>query len=500
MSRILYSLVLLISVRSYSQNLKYDYKWLLPDYTRNIMVMDFLKPVDSAAIRIDKVKKFIWFVTGSIISNKDGNLLAYSNGCQIHNKEFDVMENGLDLNPGNDRMLTCPDYYASGEQGAVFIPDPSNPDRYYIIHCSNVYRNSPLYFWVDAIRYSIIDMSYNNGLGKVIKKNEVVLNDSSTLSDISVVRHINNVDSWIIIKKYFVAKYDIFLLNSNGISRTTTQVIGDTTNFYLNGGGVDQKFSPDGSMMVRYHPYDDGFYLYDFDRTKGELSNFRRIPVIDSLRKDGGACFSPSGRFIYISTYWDLYQYDLEAIDIKGSEVHIAHYDGYKSVGLFAAMIGKMQLGPDCKIYVNCRNSMDALHVIHMPDEKGLACDYRPHSLKLPQTHLGMLPYFPNYRLGYAPVCDPNLNVSVSLIPIEEEIRFYPNPASTYTKLSIERPVDGSSRLNLINSEGKVIHQCQLRDGVQYIKIDVSEFPRGIYFCNWSDNTGIIATGKLVVD
>ncbi|MBK7693384.1 MAG: hypothetical protein IPI30_03385 [Saprospiraceae bacterium] len=36
---------------------------------------------------------------------------------------------------------------------------------------------------------------------------------------------------------------------------------------------------------------DDGFFLFDFDRTTGQLSNYRRIPVTDSLVLDGGACF-----------------------------------------------------------------------------------------------------------------------------------------------------------------------------------------------------------------
>ncbi len=500
MFRLLYFFLVLQSFKVQAQNLKYDYKWLLPDYSKNVMVMDFNKPVDSLSINIEKVKKFIWFVTGSMISDNEGNLLAYTNGCQIHNNEYDVMDNGLNLNPGNGRNISCPDYFLTGEQGAVFIPSSFNKDQFYLIHLSVVYQNSPLMFWVDAVRYSLVDMSYNNGLGKVIKKNEIILKDSSTLSDISIVRHINNIDYWIVIKKHFVAKYDIFQLNSSGINRVSTQEIGDTTNRYKDGGGAEQKFSPDGSMMVRYHPYDDGFYLYDFDRLRGEFSNFRRIPVTDSLLTDGGVCFSPSGRYLYVGTYWDLYQYDLTAADIKSSEVYIAHYDGYRSKGAFAAMYGKMQLGPDCKIYITSRTSLDVISIINNPDEKGLACNFKPHSLKLPQTMHGVLPHFPNYRLGYAPVCDSNLNVSVSLISMDEEIRFYPNPASTYTQLSIERPVEGSSRLNVINSEGKLIQQYPVSNGEQKMKINVSDYPTGIFFCNWSDNTGIIATGKLIVE
>ncbi|MBK9961971.1 MAG: hypothetical protein IPP06_11770 [Saprospiraceae bacterium] len=155
-----------------------------------------------------------------------------------------------------------------------------------------------------------------------------------------MVKHSNNQDWWIVIKKFIRGSYDKFLLSNGNFQLVNQQEIGDTTNHY-------QKwryayFFTDGSRLIRYHPYDDGFFLFDFDRTTGQLSNYRRIPVTDSLVLDGGACFSPSGRFLYVGTYWDLYQYDLESTDIKGSEVHIAHYDGYKTKGILRAMIGRM--------------------------------------------------------------------------------------------------------------------------------------------------------------
>jgi hypothetical protein len=150
------------------------------------------------------------------------------------------------------------------------------------------------------------------------------------------------------------------------------------------GGGGMLTFSPDGSRLIRYHPYDDGFFLFDFDRTTGQLGNYRRIPVYRTVwcwmvgrvfpLREGFCMWALTG--ICINMIWN-------PQTLKGSEVHIAHYDGYRSKGIFRAMIGRMQWGPDCKIYVNCRSSMDALHVIHRPNEKGIACDFRPHELKV---------------------------------------------------------------------------------------------------------------------
>ena len=40
------------------------------------------------------------------------------------------------------------------------------------------------------------------------------------------------------------------------------------------------------------------------------------------------------------------------------------------------------------------------LHVIHYPDEPGLACEVEQYGVSLPYYHLRSMPNFPNYRLG----------------------------------------------------------------------------------------------------
>ena len=94
----------------------------------------------------------------------------------------------------------------------VFIPDPMDTLRYYLIHNSAVLQENPLTYWVDALRYSIIDMRYNNGLGKTIIKNVPLINDSTTIADIALVKHSNNQDWWIVVKKFIRGSYDKFLL------------------------------------------------------------------------------------------------------------------------------------------------------------------------------------------------------------------------------------------------------------------------------------------------
>ena len=75
----------------------------------------------------------------------------------------------------------------------VIISDPSNPQRYFLFHLEMAAQNQGLY-------YSIVDLSYNNGLGKVISKNNKLL--SGNMADgVSAVKHGNGRDWWIIARK-----------------------------------------------------------------------------------------------------------------------------------------------------------------------------------------------------------------------------------------------------------------------------------------------------------
>ena len=163
-------------------------------------------------------------------------------------------------------------------------------------------------------------------------------------------------------------------------------------------------------------------------------------------------------------------------------------------------MIGKMQWGPDCKIYVNCRNSMDALHVIHKPDEKGIACDFRQHDLKLPQTHSGTLPNFPNYRLGVAPVCDPELTVSIQEVPMLPEILVYPNPAKDNITLSFNESLIYRANLIISNVTGQMMESTSIPSGSFEYLIHTTRWNSGIYFYSISFGDGKIATGKFVIE
>ncbi|MEP0478844.1 MAG: hypothetical protein ABJD23_01420, partial [Nonlabens sp.] len=83
----------------------------------------------------------------STISDECGILQMYSDGSTIWNRNGVPMANGTGLS-GN----------GSSAQSAIIIPDLGVADRYFVITISGS----------SGLRYSIVDMTLNGGLGDVI--------------------------------------------------------------------------------------------------------------------------------------------------------------------------------------------------------------------------------------------------------------------------------------------------------------------------------------------
>ncbi|MBK7667999.1 MAG: hypothetical protein IPJ32_12065 [Sphingobacteriaceae bacterium] len=86
----------------------------------------------------------------STISDASGNLLFYTNGYTVWNKNNVIMSNGSGL---------IGDYTAG--QCALIVPIPCSPDKYVIFH-TTMFSNP------GNLCYSVVDMTLNSGLGDVV--------------------------------------------------------------------------------------------------------------------------------------------------------------------------------------------------------------------------------------------------------------------------------------------------------------------------------------------
>lgn len=437
--------------------------------------------------------------TNASICDGQGNLLFYTNGFYVANKNHQQMENGGGLSPGGFNQ----EYIEIGlimPQGAMILPVPESDSLFMLFHATFDLIKTPNTDGGNMTSYySLIDMSENNGLGAVIEKNVVFNQDTLTYGKITAARHGNGRDWWILMNEYNTNRYYRWLLTPEGLQDMEQQAIGETV---TNGLG-QAVFSPDGTKYVNLNQTtftDTGTHvaIYDFDRCTGLLSNDVHLFYQGAL--SGGVAISPNSRFLYVSKYDTLFQFDFYANDIASSREIVGIYDGTQSP--FGSTFYLAQLAPDGKIYMNCPNGENVLHVIHNPDLKGDSCNFEQHGIDLPTYNSSSLPNFPNYRLGKleGSPCDSIISTVVGEgnIPIPD-IFAYPNPASSYLKIKWKGTgVYASGYFRLYNLIGEQVLQKEF-SYVNEFQFSLEGLNPGVYIYHISIDQRLRKSGKLVI-
>ncbi len=425
------------------------------------------------------------------MSDPNGNLIFYSNGCNIRNSKHEVIENGEMLMPGFAYEIRCNnsqfrDHYAS-YQSILALQMPERPEQYILFH---QFRNDT--FFRTSLNYSEIQFNIEYPNGIVTNKNKIALKD--TLSpNLTATKHANGRDWWIITPENpswqkLSNSYYTLLLTSDGVSEPSKQSIGER--WERRDWSCQSIFSPDGSKYIRMNPF-SGLFIYDFDRCEGILSNPQHFSFpLDTVMS--GVAVSPNSKFLYTCLQDKIYQFDLSSDNIKESMVKVAEYDGFQdplSTYFFQAM-----LAPNGKIYISSPNTVRSMTVIENPNEKGLTCNVNQHSLKL-KTRIGwMTPNFVNYRLGEMEEgCDVN---SVDKIDSKIDKIIFPNP-STGT-IQINLPTDiGEVNFQLCDMGGQQIFIQN--DVLPSEEIHLINIANGLYFYKIFDSQGRSWSGKVVV-
>ena len=492
----------LLMVSSYAQT-KQDYIWMIGystasgDYhpQHGGVNLDFNEDeVELERIRRPQVS---FDYNSSSISDRLGNLAFYTDGCYVFNAEDTLIENGELINQGAFKDDACKtgSSYRAGNASTILLPNPTNNSDFYLIH----QRVEELFPDSRAILlYSKIDGDANNGLGKLTDANTIVSLDSVLLGEMAAVKHANGKDWWVIAAEDESNIYNLILIDENGVRKSHDQKIGSPVGF--NGMGSGQcKFSPDGTKFARWTTTQQ-LLIADFDRATGTFSNDKQIRVV-SEGTNGGTEFSPNSRFVYAGMSDSIFQFDTHEFDIESSKVLVAVWDGTRD--FVRTTFRRMQITPDCRIFISMPGSHRFWHIIHNPNEKGIACNVEQRGLSLKTWAFNTMPYFPNYNLGAIddtggyPCDSTKITVSSSDIPIFESSGFvYPNPTSGQIHIDLPKQA-GQVDFNLFSATGQLVFN---RTKIfAHEEMDLGTLPKGIYFYKISDGEGSVWSGKLVV-
>lgn len=509
---LLLCLLLTISlIPAYAQD-KYDYVWLFGRYEE-----DTTSIYQFGGTRIDfnfnppEISYFdvpvdFDFNETSMICDSSGNLQLYTDGCSIVNYDNLLVENGDFINPGEVYDEWCAlGYGYPSSQSSMFLPKPGSDHIYYLFHIGideNLYTR---YF-----QYSVVDMSENNGLGRVLVKNQPIFDTIHFGEQLTAVKHANGRDWWLVLPYGTVDfengssnRYFKFLFSPKGIMGPVEQNIGDGWGAEFYSGQAT--FSPDGTKYARLNPT-QGMRIFDFDRCTGEFYNPRAIYYPNDTLTACGVSFSPNSRFLYASFGSKIVQYDTWAFDIEASRVTVAVYDGFMSP--FYTTFYQHMLAPNGKIYITVPSSANVLHVIHHPNWQGTACEVEQHGVTLPTIHDWNIPNFPHFRLYDVPgsICD-TLGIDTPTAEAVAEtstVKLWPNPASSVVNITIQGIWQKPATFHLHDALGREVASAVLSPGqpqrdMQEAQVGLAGVAPGLYFWRVETAAGSIGSGKLIV-
>ena len=309
------------------------------------------------------------------VSNTKGDLMFYSNGITIWNKNHTVMPNGSGMTGHNDAV-----------QSGIVVPYPGQANKYIAFTIGS--RSQ-----VNTLAYSVIDMTLQNGLGDVVsgQKNINLTGYTSTVSEnIATVKMTTEDGYWLITAGVgSPAKLHVWKVTSAGVQTACFKTFNLPAN--INPGSTEAylRFSPDGKYFALPTFMSlQGLFFGEFNPATGDFTTLKRMPVTYNCY---GVEFSASGELLYLSGYQhpNIYCYKFAELLSSSAPSSIVPYTINLS-GQWA-----LQLGPDGRIYsVEWNNT--TMVVLDDVESYGNTTAHRLSGLMAGIGELG-LPNFPSY-------------------------------------------------------------------------------------------------------
>lgn len=409
------------------------------------------------------------------ISDSCGNLLFYTDGSTVYNKNHFVMTNGTGLEG---------DF--SSTQSALVIPKPQDDSIYYVFTTGGLNGN---------YCYSEINMNLSGGLGSVITKNNYLCFNYYNQKQAAIM-HCNNQDVWVVCGDSTGNNYYSYLINNTGVSLTPV-----ISSIGVSIGGLGYlKFSPNGTYLANANSFTDSLSISNFNNCTGQVSPFVSCPADTCVY---GLSFSNNSSKLYAANTWctntlsDLWQYDLASgvpSTIISSKTLIKHLPD-------SLFYGALQLGADDRIYVSKYKygpvGLNYLATINNPNSLGGSCNYSDSTISIaPGTHVAGLPNFIESYFNTSYTCPSVLNVPNE--DLNKVIKIYPNPFSSSTKISISSQVYGKYTFRLYDSKG--IQKRSLIINTGTTELDRKELTAGMYFYQVFSDDKLLGSGKLIIE
>jgi gliding motility-associated-like protein len=317
-------------------------------------------------------------------SDKNGNLLFYSDGTFVYNRQYQKMPGcgltGL-LGPGSGGN-------EFSSQAALVVPYPGNDSLYILFHIFYGFSSN----YNSFLYYSLIDMRAQNGLGDVVLANQLLLGGTQIQLKLTSVLHCNKKHIWVLGHLRNSDQYCSLLVTESGINPTpvysAATMISEPAilgNDYFKGC---MKVSPQADRVTAAYMALDSVEYCDFNNQTGVIANPRWLGVkpVSGIKAAStgpfGVEFSPSGYRLYVSANYKitnltglekytafLYQFNTSFTSVSNIQSSIYMIDSIWNANMFA-----IQMAGNGRMYVNGYDGF--FHSIRNPEGLNAACNY----------------------------------------------------------------------------------------------------------------------------
>lgn len=293
----------------------------------------------------------------SAMSDRNGNLLFYTDGITVWSRGHQVMPNGTALS--GDTNCT---------QSALITGYPGNDSLFYIFTVAKEAE-------AKGLQYSVVNMKLNGGLGDVVPAQKNIPLLTPVCEKVMAVKHGNANDIWVITHKFGSNEFYVYQINCTGLNTTPLIIpVGNVADRITNTIGY-LKASPNGSSLAMAG-FTSVVEVFDFNAVTGNITNPRIITGNPNLITGPyGVEFSPDSKLLYVSESYNnnasgayfIFQYKVDTPNIADSRLAID--SGYNHAA------GALQLAPDGKIYI-AYDQQGFLGAITAPDIYGPGCGH----------------------------------------------------------------------------------------------------------------------------
>ncbi len=413
------------------------------------------------------------------ISDTTGNVLFYTDGSSVWNRNNVVMPNGSGLLGA-----------FNSTQSGVIVPYPENHNLYYVFTVPDLMDPA-------GLRYSMVDMTLDGGNGDVTtQKNIPLLTPAS--EKITAVVAANGIDMWVVTHDANDTFYTWKITTAGLESLPVKSAAGTSVGMNPENCIGYLKVSPDGHHLAQAVWFSSYAEVLDFDNVTGIVSH--PITLIN-IPHAYGIEFSPKGDKLYVADNeiapGSLWQFDLTV----GSDSLISASRVLVGTTIPPLYFAALQVGPDRKIYVAIPNS-GYLGSISNPDSAAALVSFNDSAVFLNGS-----------------ICEyglPTMVQSYFSVPAEgtndfssaNSFSLYPNPANDKLIITHSSPLNGVRELPFDNGQftinaiaiydvtGRIIYQEQAHSQLSIIHCQL--FSSGIYFVQVYMNDGSVEVRKFV--